>query len=77
MKLPCASKTGKARARIQRTGTAWPDDAVFHLGLNPLDASPKKVDDLSAIVRAARLAAARQTARIAALLQRMLPPSES
>ncbi len=36
----------------------------------------RAVDDLSAIVRAARLAAARQTARIAALLQRMLPPSE-
>jgi len=36
----------------------------------------RAVDDLSAIVRAARLAAARQTVRIAALLQRMLPPSE-
>jgi guanylate kinase len=36
----------------------------------------RAVDDLSAIVRAARLAAARQTVRIAALLQRMLQPTE-
>jgi guanylate kinase len=37
----------------------------------------RAVDDLSAIVRAARLAAARQTVRIAALLQRLLRPSNS
>ena len=36
----------------------------------------RAVDDLSAIVRAARLAATRQTVRIAALLQRMLQPTE-
>jgi guanylate kinase len=36
----------------------------------------RAVDDLSAIVRAARLAASRQTVRIAALLQRMLQPNE-
>ena len=35
----------------------------------------RAVDDLSAIVRAARLAAVRQTVRIAAVLQRLLPPS--
>jgi guanylate kinase len=37
----------------------------------------RAVDDLSAIVRTARLAAARQTVRIGALLQRMLHPSQS
>jgi len=36
----------------------------------------RAVDDLSAIVRTARLAATRQTVRIAALLQRMLRPTE-